>query len=333
MLGSTESLVDPINTVRSKESRLTMINPRSTRHLTLLLLLLCSLTACSREQDAADPVLVSINGRTVTVAQFKAEFAKTLSSEQSLTPEEKAELERSFLVQIIDQELALGEAARQKITVTPVEVEAALADYRRDYPDGAFEEMLKERSITLEQWRKELEQSLLIEKLARQVVYPDVTVSDEEVVAYYEENKDDFDRPAQVRARQIVVASQEEGERILGLLRAGEAFEAVARQHSLSPDSDHGGDLGFFSRGEMPVEFDQVVFTLPLGQISDLVKTEYGFHIFLVEERRDAVRLTLNQVRDEIRDELRAEKEELAYQQWLVDMRGRSKIEVKWSLL
>ena len=310
-----------------------MISPRSTRHLTLLLLLLCALTACSRDKDAADPVLISINGRTVTVAQFKAEFAKTLSSEQSLTPEEKAELERSFLVQIIDQELALGEAARQKITVTAAEVDAALAEYRQDYPDGTFDEMLKERAITLEQWRKELEQSLLIEKLARQVVYPDVTVSDEDVAAYYEDNKADFDRPAQVRARQIVVASQEEGERILGLLRGGEAFETVARQHSLSPDSDHGGDLGFFSRGEMPAEFDQVVFTLPIGQISDLVKTEYGFHIFLVEERREAVRLTLNQVKDEIRDELRAEKEELAYQQWLVDMRGRSKIEVKWALL
>lgn len=310
-----------------------MISPRSTRHLTLLLLLLCALTACSRDKDAADPVLISINGRTVTVAQFKAEFAKTLSSEQSLTPEEKAELERSFLVQIIDQELALGEAARQKITVTAAEVDAALAEYRQDYPNGAFEEMLKERGITLEQWRKELEQSLLIEKLARQVVYPDVTVSAEEVAAYYEDNKADFDRPEQVRARQIVVASQEEGERILGLLQGGEAFETVAQQHSLSPDSDHGGDLGFFSRGEMPREFEQVVFTLPIGQISDLVKTEYGYHIFLVEERREAVRLTLNQVKDEIREELRAEKEELAYQQWLVDMRGRSKIEVKWALL
>ena len=310
-----------------------MINPHSSRHLTLLLLLLCALTACSREKDAADPVLISINGRTVTVAQFKAEFAKTLSSEQNLTPEEKAELERSFLVQIIDQELALGEATRQKITVTAAEVDAALAEYRRDYPDEAFEEMLKERAITLEQWRKELEQSLLIEKLARQVVYPDVAVSDEEVAAYYEDNKGDFDRPEQVRARQIVVASQEEGERILALLRGGEAFETVARQHSLSPDSDHGGDLGFFSRGEMPAEFDQVVFTLSIGQISDLVQTEYGFHIFLVEERREAVRLTLSEVKDEIRDELRAEKEALAYQQWLVDMRGRSKIEVKWALL
>ena len=310
-----------------------MINPRSSRHLTLLVLLLCALTACSRDKDAADPVLISINGRTVTVAQFKAEFAKTLSSEQNLTPEEKAELERSFLVQIIDQELALGEAARQKITVTAAEVDAALAEYRQDYPDGAFDEMLKERAITLEQWRKELEQSLLIEKLARQVVYPDVAVSDEEVAAYYEDNKGDFDRPEQVRARQIVVASQEEGERILALLRGGEAFETVARQHSLSPDSDHGGDLGFFSRGEMPAEFDQVVFTLSIGQISDLVQTEYGFHIFLVEERREAVRLTLSEVKDEIRDELRAEKEALAYQQWLVDMRGRSKIEVKWALL
>jgi peptidyl-prolyl cis-trans isomerase C len=136
-----------------------------------------------------------------------------------------------------------------------------------------------------------------------------------------------------VRARQIVVASRDEGERLLGLLRQGEPFAEVAQKNSLSPDAEQGGDLGFFSRGEMPPEFDAIVFTLPAGRLSDLVRSEYGYHLFLVEERREALRLPLTAVRDEIRDKLLAEKEEQAYQQWPQDLRGRASIEVDWSRL
>ena len=108
--------------------------------------------------------------------------------------------------------------------------------------------MLKERGITLEDWRLELEQGLLMEKVVRQMVYSQVRVEDSEIEAYYQEHREEFDRPAQVRARQIVLGSREEGERVLGLLRQGEPFAEVARQNSLSPDAEQGGDLGFFAR-------------------------------------------------------------------------------------
>jgi peptidyl-prolyl cis-trans isomerase C len=217
--------------------------------------------------------------------------------------------------------------------VTPTEVEEALQEYRRDYPAGAFEEMLRERGVTLDSWQRELTQNLLMEKVVRQAAYSGVTVEEEEVAAHYQEHREDFDRPEQVRARQIVLSSEAEGQRILGLLRQGEPFAEMARQHSLSPDGEQGGDLGFFARGEMPPEFDAVVFSLPVGRLSDLVKSEYGFHIFLVEERRKAMRLGLDSVQDEIRAELRAEKEDQAYQEWLRKLRVQAAIEVNWSLI
>ncbi|NIQ08622.1 MAG: foldase, partial [Gammaproteobacteria bacterium] len=80
--------------------------------------------------------------------------------------------------------------------------------------------------------------------------------------AYYEANRKNFDRPAQVRARQIVVADEIEGQKVLDLLRQGEPFAEVAKEYSLSADAEDGGDLGFFARGEMPPEFDEVVFDL-----------------------------------------------------------------------
>jgi peptidyl-prolyl cis-trans isomerase C len=130
-----------------------------------------------------------------------------------------------------------------------------------------------------------------------------------------------------------VVATEAEGKQVLALLRKGEPFEEVARRYSLSPDAKQGGDLGFFARGEMPPEFDSVVFSLPVGRLSGLVKTDYGYQIFRVEERREAVRLTLDAVRDEIRRKLLGEKEEQAYHDWLQNLRSRAAIEVNWNLL
>lgn len=299
----------------------------------VLLLLLCLLPACRKQTETGSPVLIRVDGRSVTLAQFKKGFAKTLPADEKLTEEERGDLERSYLVQVIDRELALAQADHIGVSVSPQEVEAALLEHRRDYPDGAFEQMLKEREITLEDWRRELEEGLLMEKVVRQAVYSQVQVGEAGIEAYYQEHREEFDRPAQVRARQIVLGSREEGERVLGLLRQGESFAEVARQNSLSPDAEQGGDLGFFARGEMPPEFDAVVFTLPVGRLSDLVQSEYGFHIFLVEERREAMRLPLQAVHDEIRDALRAEKEEQAYQQWLQSLRAKASIEVDWSRL
>jgi peptidyl-prolyl cis-trans isomerase C len=310
-----------------------MFRPSRPVRLFLFLFLLLPFSACQPEEEAAAPVLIHVDGRSVTLEQFQKDFSATLPPGQNLSSEEKEELKRAFLVQVIDRELALAEAENLGITVTPTEVEEALQEYRRDYPAGAFEEMLRERGITLDSWQRELTQNLLMEKVVRQAAYTGVTVEEEEVAAHYQEHREDFDRPEQVRARQIVLSTEAEGQRILGLLRQGEPFAEMARQHSLSPDGEQGGDLGFFARGEMPPEFDAVVFSLPVGRLSDLVKSEYGYHIFLVEERRKAMRLGLDSVQDEIRAELRAEKEDQAYQEWLRKLRVQAAIEVNWSLI
>ncbi|MCK4536555.1 MAG: peptidyl-prolyl cis-trans isomerase, partial [Desulfuromonadales bacterium] len=112
-----------------------------------------------------------------------------------------------------------------------------------------------------------------------------------------------------------------------------QSFETVARKHSLSPDAQQGGDLGFFGRGQMPAEFDDAVFALPVGRLSDLVKSEYGFHIFLVEKKRAAARLSQKEADREIRRILESHKQEEAYQGWLQDLRSRATIEVDWNQL
>lgn len=300
----------------------------------LYLCLLVLVVGCSSEPtvEALQPLIV-INDQEISKADFLIEFEKSLQKDQQLSGIEREELQRSFLVQLIDRELIHGEARRLNIALTDADVEAALQGYRHDYPGSSFEEMLAERGLTLEAWREELKESLIMEKLLEQAVYPMVSVTDKEVADYFQDNPAQFDRPEQVRARQIVVADQDQGQEILGLLRQGRSFAEVAEEYSLSPDALQGGDLGFFGRGEMPPEFDAIVFDLPVNRLSDLVKSEYGYHIFLVEEKRKAKRLSKKDASEEIRTILEAAKKEEGYLSWLQDMRARAVISVDWSQL
>lgn len=297
------------------------------------ILLLLLLGACKSETEMSSPVLLRVDGREVTLEEFKQRFGKSLPQGQKLSEEERKELERSFLVQVIDRELSLAQADRKGIKVDAAEHQKALEETRKEYPAGTFETMLRERGTNLREWSNELKKDLLIEKVVQKSVYSRLEVKAEEIEQYYEKNIKQFDRPDQVRARQIVVSTEEEGQKVLGRLRQGDSFADVARKYSMSPDAKEGGDLGFFAKGEMPPEFEKAVFSLPVGRLSDLVKSEYGYHVFLVEEKRKAAQLTLEEVREDIRETLLSEKKEQAYQAWLRDLRSQANIEMDWSLL
>jgi peptidyl-prolyl cis-trans isomerase C len=305
------------------------------RIIAILVLFLLGLSAGCKSEPVVEKVvpLIRINDQEISRAEFLAAFEKSLQKDQPLSGIEREELQRSFLVQLIDRELIHGEARRLNITLTDADIETALQSYRQDYPGSSFEAMLQERGLTLPFWREELKESLIMEKLLDQAVYSRASVTDEEVTAYFEANRDHFDRPTQVRARQIVVAEEAEGQNVLALLRQGQDFAEVAAKYSLSPDAQQGGDLGFFGRGEMPPEFDEIVFDLPVQRLSDLVKSEYGYHIFMVEEKRKASRLSKKDATSEILSILEGRKKEEVYLGWLQEMRARAVIEVDWAQL
>jgi parvulin-like peptidyl-prolyl isomerase len=301
--------------------------------LILLFLFLCHLPACHQQEQIPSSVLLRVNGRTTTLDQFHREFSRLLASERNFSEQRRKELERSYLAQKIDREIILDEADRADVRIPAARLEAVVAQNLAEYPDGDFERMLEEQHLAVEEWRGQLEDNLRIEAAVSRLAFDRIQVGKEEIATYYQENRTRFHRPEQVRARQITVATEAEGRRVLGLLQQGMAFAEAAEKHSRSPDAEQGGDLGFFGRGEMPAEFDQAVFTLPAGRQSELVQSEYGFHIFLVEEKRPASRLTLEQVHDEIAAELLEAKEEQAYQEWLQTLRSQATIEVDWTLL
>jgi parvulin-like peptidyl-prolyl isomerase len=130
----------------------------------------------------------------------------------------------------------------------------------------------------------------------------------------------------------ILVESEEKARSIRKTLTP-KKFAEIAREVSLSPERASGGDLGFFGRGEMPKEFEDVVFNLKVGAISRIIKTSYGYHIFLVEARRRGGRLKFSEVKDRIMERLRQEKGEAEFSDWISSLKEDKRIEIKERLL
>ncbi len=163
-----------------------------------------------------------------------------------------------------------------------------------------------------------------MEKLLAREVHARVGVTEEQLRRYFEEHPGEFDEPEQVRAAQIVVKGLDDAKRVQQQLWQGKKFPELARRYSLSPDARLGGDLGFFARGTMPPAFDEVVFKLSVGGTSDVVTTEYGYHLFRVLEKKPAKKRELAEVRALIEEKLLAELRNDAWRRYVAGLRAKA---------
>lgn len=298
-------------------------------------LLVASCTADVEEAIDDRPVIM-VGTRTVTVEEYRSALDRVLDdhgSEAEATEEEETALKRDLVNRLVEEELILGEGGRLGVTVTDDEVSREVARLREESGDGSgFNTAVKEAYGSVEAWRAELGRKLLVRKVADRVVSDRVEVTEEDARAYYEDNSEEFNTPEMVRARMIVLADEEQARKVQRGLKPA-SFAAMAREFSLSPESVRGGDLGFFARGDMPVEFEEVVFDLTPGVVSDVVETPYGFHIFMVEEKRPAGEVPFEEARPRIVEALEKHAWEREFSEWVRELKAETKIVVKEDLL
>jgi len=274
-------------------------------------------------------VVATVNGDPITLAEFLERFSRA-----GLKPEKEAELEvrEEFLNRLIERKMILKEAQRRRIKVGLPEINKRITALRTEHGKDVKDE-LASLGIDFEKWKSDIWEDMMIERLISHDVNRRVSLSSSEVRRYYQANAPEFEKPEQVRVRQIVVATEEEAQKVVELLQAqGADFGALARDKSTAPEAENGGDLGYFALGDMPVEFN-VVFTLPRGGVSGIVKSAYGFHIFKLEEKRKAGRISLEDANKVIKEKLRRQKEDKRYQLWLKELRSRTKFEVNYRAL
>lgn len=253
---------------------------------------------------------ISVNGRVISEAEIRAEVAGLRafreSSGETLDLEERLGLREQAIQSLVERVLMFQEAHRLNLAPAPAEIEqlAATLVPRSDGTSGCRAGM--EKSEIVEEAERRLIFDRLIAHWCRHVKPPRPV----EVRNYYRAHQDEFWRPEAVHASHIVKNSEGSDpasnrmalEQIRERLLAGEDFATLARTHSDCPEN--GGNLGFFPRGVMVEEFDDVVFTAPLHQLTPVFKTRFGVHVAMVHARRAEGIASLNEVAPAIETDL-----------------------------
>ncbi|MDR1775664.1 MAG: SurA N-terminal domain-containing protein [Actinomycetes bacterium] len=284
-------------------------------------------------------VAAKVNGDKITIAQLDAEIAKIKLQNPTIFDTaqggmEEGAVRQTLLNELINRVLIEQEAAKQGIEVTDAEVTEQVDAIKAGYADEtAFNEAMEGAGYTLDTLQTQIKYDLYARALIEKQV-PDSSVTDEEIKEYYEQNKDTFVEAAGKRASHILFAADDKStaEKVLKDLKKStdleKDFAAAAKEHSTDTASAaNGGDLGWPTSAYVE-NFQKALDKLDVDEMSDLVKTEYGYHIILVTDERNESTQKLEDVTDQIRDTLLNQKKNDAYTKMLEDLNAAAKIEI-----
>ncbi len=284
-----------------------------------------------KEPPPPEPAVAAIvNGVKILQEELEGEVRRVDRSFAVDTVGQDAErFAQEVLRQMIRRMLLLQEAERRGATVTPEETRKIITERTGEMSREQLAEIAQRAGMSYEMWEQRMIEDHITEKLVRQAIDPSLHVSEEELTTYYHEHPEEFRVKERVRVRQIMVAKFADAAQARKRLTQGqEDFGLVALEVSQSPDAADGGQIGVFEPGQMPPEFDLVCFSLEIGEISPIVKTPYGYHIFMVEERFPAGTLSFKEAWDSIYNRLLAERREEAFAKFQQELWDRAEITI-----
>lgn len=283
--------------------------------------------------DPNETIVATVDGENITKAEFDKilEIFKTqveMNQDPSIWDKEyqgKKYIDlakEQVLDQMIGDRIQIKKAKELGITVSEEEVNAELDKWKKLFnSDEKFIEFLESLKMEEDYFKENLKKDLMISKVKENLTQ-DVQITDEELASYYGSHISLFQR---VKASHILLDTEEEAQKILERVKAGEDFGSLAKEFSKDTGTaENNGDLGYFRHGEMVEPFEQAAFALKPGEISGLVKSDYGYHIIKVEDKTVD---KLEDVKDELRNNMVTDKKSENYNTIFEEMKGKAKIE------
>ena len=283
-----------------------------------------------------------VNGQEISgeAVQFELDRLVRFYMSHGMTMDEVKKnlpkLEEKALDQAIGARLLLDQAAKLDMPVSAADIDAEVAKVVAQVGGAEnYQKALAAQGITEDQFRKELEKGAKVNKLVEQACSSVAEPTDDEVAAFYAAHKAEYVAPEQVLCQHILVKGSDDAaldkiKDIRARIVDGKAdFAEEAKKHSDCPSGQQGGSLGWFGRGMMVPEFDKVAFEMAKGEVSNIVTTQFGYHIIYKADQKGGGQQTLVDVHDQIKDLLRHEARGRAMDAYVAELREKATIEYR----
>ncbi|MGR3219032.1 MAG: peptidylprolyl isomerase [Candidatus Anammoxibacter sp.] len=290
--------------------------------------------AMADDKKTAEVVVAKVNSIEIYRKDVDAfvkpilEQAKVLG--QDITPEMEKNIRKQWTEHLISRTLLLNEAIAGKVVATEEAIEKKMTNPR-----------YSNISLQPDKLREQVKGDVMIDNLIESNIMSKIAVTDKEVKDFYNAEKENIKEPEQVKARHILFkidASDSQSKKdeqlekavnVLKEVKKGETdFSELAKKYSEGPSGPNGGDLGFFARGRMVPEFEKVAFALKPNEISGVVKTQFGYHILKVEERKEAREILFDEVKEAIRDNIKGQRGNKEIEKFIDKLRNSATIEI-----
>ncbi len=288
---------------------------------------------------------VKVNGELIPeeAIQFELERLTRFYVDNGVT-EDQIKTQLPLLVerateQAVGTKLLMDEAARRNDEVSEEEIEEQLGKVVEQVGGmQAFQKALEQQNIDETQFREQLRQGRRIDRLVQDAVKSVADPTEDELKKYYEEHKDEFEKGEQVLAQHILISpdgseesskvdAHEKITQIKERVAGGADFSDEAATHSMCPSGKEGGSLGWFGRGMMVPEFDQAVFSMSVGDVSDIIETQFGYHLIYKTDHEQGSAATYEQARPKILELLRHSKRGAAVTGFVESLKQKATVE------
>jgi peptidyl-prolyl cis-trans isomerase SurA len=297
-----------------------------------------------------EEIIARVNNDIITLSDFQqadSSLRQEISQDcQNCTPDKLAseykDRSKDLLRDLIDQDLLVQRAKDEGINVE-TDVIKQLDQVRKDnnLPDmESLQKAVESQGLSWEDYKNHMRNNLLTQEVIRKEVGSRIDIGSDEVKKYYDEHKQEFNRPEQVLLDEIFLSSsgktpeeiavtQRKAEDLLGRVRKGEEFSDIAKRYSEGVTAKDGGSLGAFKRGELDPQLEPVVFKMDKGQITDVIQTKTGFEILKAVDHFQAGEQPLDKVENEIMNRIYMQRMQPTLRKFLAELREESYVTVK----
>lgn len=277
---------------------------------------------------SAEDVIVTVDGKDITHGEIMQAVQMTMMQlSRKMPPQQLSQMYgkvyKNMTDTLIANVLLEKAAANSSLAVSDADLEAEIAKIKAGAPEGkSLEEALAANGMDLNEWKENLRSQMLVGKLVEEKTAGTAEATPEEIAAFYQENIDAFKAPEQVTASHILIASdkndtdaakaekKKKAEALKTQIDNGADFAELAKANSDGPSKERGGQLGSFSRGQMVPEFEEVAFNMETGTVSDIVETQFGYHLIKVTDHQPERVRSLDEASEQISSYLSSQKKQ-----------------------